>query len=51
MDDKFPIFQERLEDNIFKIADEEKVYTVDYKIGRKIPENISKFTFEEDNFL
>lgn len=37
LDTHFPIFQELLQEKIFAVTKEGKFYTVNHKIGRKIP--------------
>lgn len=47
LDNKFPIFQNLLQERVFsRIVDGKKI-TFNYKIGRKLPENTAKFQADE----
>lgn len=44
LDTCFPIFQRLLQEKLFTIESEGKKKSVNYKIGRKLPENVARFT-------
>lgn len=55
LDDKFPVFKNLMEEKVFKYEEGEgslkKTKILNYKIGRKIPENTSKFVVDDSEEL
>lgn len=47
VDTKYPKFQAFLQEKIFNIEIENKKRSLNYKIGRKLPENIAKYNLNE----
>ena len=45
LDEKFPIFQSFLQDKVFKTEDKKPL---NFKIGRKIPENTQKYSLDNN---
>lgn len=52
LDEKFPIFQNLLQEKVFVMQEDDKKRQLNFKIGRKIPESTTKYSYNQnDQFL